>query len=55
MHEFWKTKIIIIWDIAKYKANILIHLKKILDSEDKAPAAETRRGKMPFNDCECYC
>ena len=34
--------------MAKYKANILIHLKKILESEENPHVAQPRHGNCPL-------
>ena len=44
---------VIVWDIAKYKANINSS-SKIWKSEGNFHVAEPERGELPFNDCKGY-
>ena len=53
MHDFRKTRIII-WVIAKFKANIIYSSSKMWMSEDNSNVAEEKRGELTFNDCKCY-
>ena len=52
MHDF-RIRRIIIWDIAKYKANTIIYLKN-MEVRWQFPVAEPRRGELPFNDCKGF-